>query len=375
MLCVLVAGCGFTPSHAQATADGPASDVPTTTPDRPSGPPDAPPICYGAGLETVCLDAAPVAPYPGGDLAILTDVEGPMCRTDVSQPSDGSLCVVAFTDVMLTGTISGHGARPLVVIAADMFDVTDTGAIDVASHASGTPQSLGAAANGPCNAALASAAHGGGAGGSFGGTGGVGGSPFGAAGRPGDPISVTSLRGGCVGFDGTGSIGNHGDGGGAVVLIASTLQIDGQVNASGDGARGGSGTGYGGGGGGGSGGLIAIVATMLSGSGQIYAAGGGGAEGGEADGGAVTGGPGGDPSTATIGGGAPGGGGKTANAGNGGGGSMSASTGGGNGQTGTGGSDMAGGGGGGGGAGYVLLHVGTNSFTGPGAYSPQPTGV
>jgi len=374
VLCVLVAGCGFTPSRARATVDGAAIDAPTPTSDVPRGAPDGPSICYGAGMETVCLDAAPTTAYPGGDLAVLTDVGGPLCRTDVTTPSDGSLCVVAFTDVMLTGTLSGSGARPLVVIAANTFTVTSTGVIDVASHASGTPQSLGAAANGPCSPATASAAHGGGAGGSFGGTGGVGGSLLGPAGTPGNPISPTALRGGCVGLDGTGTPGNHGDGGGAVALLAGTLQIDGQVNASGDGAHGGSGNGYGGGGGGGSGGLIAIVATMLSGSGQIYAAGGGGAEGGEDDGTATTGGPGGDPSKSTLGGGAAGGGGRTENAGNGGGGNTSSATVGGNGQTGTPG-DMVGGGGGGGAAGYILLHVGGNSFTGPGAYSPQPTNI
>lgn len=382
-LCALVAGCHFAPAEAQdapiVMIDAPVPiDTPDAPPDGPpDAPPDAPPSCYGFGVAVVCLDTAPIAPYPGGNLDILTDAGGPLCRTDVTTPADNSLCVVAFTDLTVTGMITAHGSRPLVLISSGAADITGT--IDVGSHSMGPMQVLGPGATMTgCNAATNGMDHSGGAGGSFIGLGGNGGRPDGMGTTRGAAITPTAMRGGCPGSDGltaTLATMNHGAGGGGLaLLVTATLTVDGSIDAGGAAARGGSGAGFQGGGGAGSGGMIVIVAGSLAGSGQIFAPGGGGGEGGEDDGlgggGQHTGGPGSDPATGNLATGAPGGNGQTAMAGAGGAGSSSTKALATDGSSGTSGVNDGGGGGGGGG-GLVALHAGASTFSG--TFSPPVT--
>lgn len=133
---------------------------------------------------------------------------------------------------------------------------------------------------------------GGGGGGGFGAGGGDGGDGdadggIGLGGEGGAPNSELVLRGGCAGADGGDGVeagGAGGIGGGAILLQAETVVINGAITANGRGGKGGIYTtgpgGDGGGGGGGSGGMIVLSATRLNLiNGQLFANGGGGGEG------------------------------------------------------------------------------------------------
>jgi hypothetical protein len=376
-LCLVIGGaCSFSPSPA-ATGGSDAGGIAmggdggsSTPQDAGSGgaSADAPPVCYGTGPAMTCLDNAPTAAYPGGPMTVDTDISSTQCRSDVTLPKGNTVCVIAYTSILLDDTISAHGSRPLVIVSADDFTIQGNGIVDAGSHGSGDPQAVGPAANGSCNGGL-DGVHGGGPGGSFAGLGGGGGTPNGLSGIAGfPPSSPSALRGGCPGNDGDSSPGSHGDGGGAVALVTNaTLEIDGYIDASGAFGSGGNGQNYGGGGGGGTGGMIEIAADTVTGAGQVFAAGGGGGEGGENNNGTATDGKAGnDPTTSSFGAGAAGGDGFTTDAGAGGNGNGTNDvfpTYGNGGQSGTG-SVHVGGGGGGGSSGYLFVHVTTNMFTG-----------
>jgi len=209
----------------------------------------------------------------------------------------GNYCVIAGTSITIASgmTLRAHGTKPLVLLATTMLDLE--GIIDVSSKHGDPKFGAGAKPQGSCLGTTAAMGHSGGYGGSFGGGGGMGGTPVStsgeAAGMPGPAIELpTALRGGCPGGDGAGNIGGNGaggSGGGAIAIIASTIRLNGQINASGAGGLGGTGNGAGGGGGGGgSGGMIVLDALLIdAGAGSnvwLYANGGGGGQGGTGSG-------------------------------------------------------------------------------------------
>ena len=359
VLVVATTGCRF--DLPEVTGDA--------APDR-DGSVDAPSkVCYGAsnGLVRPCFLSAPT-----GDLTLplaIDTTNSLLCSTDVMDVPAG-LCVIARANITVPGgTVAVTGDRPLVLVATDTISVT--GILDAASHRSTTDQDqngrTGPGADPPDNCAQGTlpGVSGGGSGGTFvalGGTGGLG-NGGGAGGTVGGPQPI-ALRGGCRGQNATGLAitAQGGRGGGAVYLIASAINIDGTINASGEGGHRGLTGGDSPGGGGGSGGLIGLDAPMIvNADGAIFANGGGGGEG---SGGGVSGVPGADPTSVAPAIGGTGGGGGNGGAGGAGG------TGGGtaigtNGQN----APNDGGGGGGGGAGVIKVYRGTLN----GQYSPMPT--
>jgi hypothetical protein len=318
---------------------------------------DAPPpgvVCYGAGFGKTCFDAANVPSTPATLTAQTIDTDTSALCSNVVQNNPG-WCVIAATDLTVTGAVTAIGAKPLVLVATGTLQVDGT--LDVASHRGGQTGAGAVAADATlCDPGTPPGNSGGGAGGSFGAIGGNGGNAGGIAGAI-KPTNV--LRGGCSGQDGkTGTNGTKGAGGGAVYLIAGTkIAVTGAINASGAAGTAGV-TGNAGAGGGGAGGLIGLDAPMVTNSGAIFANGGGGAEGS----GNNTAGNNGNESALGIAAAA------TASASNGGdGGAGGAAT-----AAGTGGNAATfGGGGGGGGAGAIKLFQAT-SIAG-GVVSPPPS--
>jgi hypothetical protein len=317
---------------------------------------DSPPeaqACFGTGLLHICLEAAPTAPLTIAALAVLNTDNSTMCAP---VRSGGNYCVLAGTTITVDAKLRATGSRPLVLIASD--SIMTGAAIDVGSHR-GPPEETGAGAD-PAACApgkaptTANNTSGGGAGGSFTGLGGNGGdgggAGGGAAGTPGAVAgTISELRGGCAGQDGQGTAnGGKGHGGGAVFLIAGNkIDVQGGINAAGEGGAPGV-TGSAGGGGGGAGGMIGFDAPMITVSGLLLANGGGGGEG---SGTATLGAPGADPTGTAA---AIGGKDNTTNGGDGGNGSAGAAAGSGApGSNGANGTNPGGGGGGGGGAGLV----------------------
>lgn len=236
--------------------------------------------CYGTGLVTLCLVETPAGNFdvPNGGAFLLDTDSATICKEYTGEPG---YCVLAAQTMTINSTLRGRGKKPLVLVASDSITIAATGAIDVSSD------SVGGAGSEPvtCPGGLGGAMpNGGGAGGSFGGIGGRGGAGGlgGAGGTPAQPQTITTFRGGCHGGNGA-NIGASGLGGGAVYVIAgSTIVIDGAIDASGNGGRGGAGsmTLPGGGGGGGSGGMIGLDAPSIVVAGSVFANGGAGGEGG-----------------------------------------------------------------------------------------------
>ncbi|HEY0255730.1 MAG TPA: hypothetical protein VGC41_29575, partial [Kofleriaceae bacterium] len=227
--------------------------------------------CFGTGIGKTCFMNTDVPTQPVS-ITTAIDTDGAMCSTVVKD--DPPWCVIAGTDVLLTGTINVTGSKPLVLVATT-GTLSINNALDLASHRGG--QTGAAAASGAaCDAGTPPNNNGGGAGGSYGAKGGTGGNN---GGTPGNTKTV-DLRGGCAGQDGkSGTFGKGGAGGGAVYLIATTkIVVGGSINASG--ASGSAGvTGNAGGGAGGSGGFIGLDSPIVMNGGAIFANGGGGAEG------------------------------------------------------------------------------------------------
>jgi hypothetical protein len=354
----LLSACGFSapaPSGDGGGPDGPGGgDGPDGSDGSDDGsvPPDAQ-QCFGPFLN-VCLSALPTMPIVvsavDSDLDINTDTGAVASQCD---PGISTSCVVAATAITVAATkkIRARGARPLVLVALANLELF--GEIDVSSSTDGTVRGAGASmvvcanANPPVPATGAS----GGFGGSFGGRGGDGEAVSGNRGEAAPAVAFPSnLQGGCPG--GAGASGSAGGlGGGAVGIYAATITLDGRINASGAGGRGGPQL-RGGGGGGGSGGMIVLdvpqSAITLGSNGRLFANGGGGAEGGTGTGTGV-----GDDGNASTGPNVPGtgGGDLSTPGGDGGPGSSGAARAGGNavGQS----QDNGGGGAGGGGAGFI----------------------
>ncbi len=322
------------------TGDGPITGDARMIDARPA---DAPPGCDGAGAYTVCLTSQPTQPLTIVDMLINTDdcIDGQKVSPGNGAPM---LCVLAGTNVMLGGLVRGEGSLPLALLATGNLSLPSGATLDVSSSIFNGP---GAAANGPgCvrkNGTNNMMGGSGGAGGSFGTQGGNGGNGASSGGVAAGVIAPAFLRGGCPGGNGGGGMGmggGGGDGGGAVYVLArGSLDIAGNINASG-GAGHAPGTNKNGGGAGGSGGMIALWAGTLNVTGELYANGGGGAGGSEQQVG-QNGGESGGPTSVAQGGGGGG------NTGDGGDGAISTQPG----ANGTNGSK--GGGGGGGGVGVI----------------------
>ncbi len=274
--------------------------------------------CFGSQLVRVCVASPPTQPLT---ITTPTTIDTGQALACATVTSDG-YCVIAATEVMINSTLRATGPKPLVLVASGSITVTTTGIIDVGSHRNATPE-LGAGADvSGCDVGVlpvTANTAGAGAGGSFVGVGGNGGTGWNVAGMGGIAglavPTVDRLRGGCPGQKGavstdsrqpTPDAGAGGHGGGAVYLIAGLMiDVQGTINAAGEG--GGAtppGNGPGGGGGAGSGGMIGFDAPTIRNTGLILASGGGGGGGGSDLGGGGM--PGADPSTTAAATGGPG---------------------------------------------------------------------
>ena len=357
--CVVAAldtGCAFHSGRTGTTDATTEFDAPLDAPL--DAPPDAttPTVnCFGtSALALVCLESLPTDPLTLGTASSLDTATSPLCAA--LRVGSSNVCVIAAQTLTISAALTVTGTRPLVLLSLTAITVSAT--LDIASHR-GSPTGAGGDAS-SCNTGVDPTDRGGGQAGSFGSKGGDGGDSDGALdrGTSGAATMPTTLRGGCMGADGAGSLTSHGNGGGAVLLIAETITISGSINASGspgDGAP----AGRYGGGGAGAGGMIAFDAPTITVSGPVHANGGGGGGGSSVS---SAGSPGSEPPVA---GGATGGG-HGGNGGDGGLGSFGAGAGG-SGVSGTTSSD--GGGGGGGGAGVIL------KFRHAGALATSPPAI
>jgi hypothetical protein len=258
----MVPACGF---QSASNTDG-GTKPPMDAKDDAT--PDAPGPEYGTFIKIGFPSASvvPMTTLMWNNMTI--DTDGPMCDTRNNQAS--RYCVIAGSSITLASgkTLIAHGSKPLVLLATSMFDLAGT--IDVSSKRGGTP---GAGALASCPNTTAAAGNSGGFGGSFGGKGGDGGTiagtPDGTNGiaAPALPTLPTDLRGGCPGGNGSSTTAGiapaGGSGGGAVLIIAvDKIQMNGTINASGSGGKGGPNM-KSGGGGGGSGGMIVLDSPMI----------------------------------------------------------------------------------------------------------------
>jgi len=293
-LLVLTAGCSFS-AHGSSNPGG--DDTPGIDAALPADASvDGAPACVSGFLD-LCKQAAPSEALDITDAqSINTDMDL-RCRT-LTQPGNLDVCLLYMTGVHIagTGSLTASGKRPLAI--ASSSTMTIDGTIDVGSHGGQRGPAADAAG---CNFARSPdrdiGGGGGGAGGSFtlpGGDGGTGDQNNNAgqdgtalSGLHGTTTTVSVLRGGCIGQNGgdesgSGGSGNGGAGGhsgGALYLFAhQSLQIAGDIRATG--AGGGGGQVQSGGGGGGTGGLVVIESPSLTISGRISANGGGGGQGG-----------------------------------------------------------------------------------------------
>jgi len=246
-----------------------------------AAPPDAQ-QCFGSFVR-ICLSALPTAPVTLAASDVDLDIDtgtSPLCD---SRTTD--YCVVAGTSFSIAAgrILHGHGSRPLILVSTTTTAFQLIGDINVSSSHDGSA-GAGAAPGSICLAAASpptpATINSGGFGGSFGGKGGNGEQTDGVAGIAGAAATSfpAALRGGCPGGTG-GTGGAGGNGGGAVAIIAASVQVDGNINASGAGGHAG-GIVKSGGGGGGSGGMIVLDAATITGAGSLFANGGGGGGGG-----------------------------------------------------------------------------------------------
>lgn len=299
-----LAACKFDPPDNGPIDGTPGGGSDAPNPDAPA-PPDAfvPPdarVCFGAGLDDVCLPSPPSAP-----LTLLSGtIDTTTCNNGVRAMFTGvEACVLSGTTVTVPGgsAVQGRGSRPLVIVALDRLTIEGT--LSVSSLRSASASGAGAS-SAQASAQLCSptppqdlpendsGGGGGGAGGSLfgrGGNGGTGDTNGGQGGQGGGgdarPAFVpATLRAGCGGTSGgiaaTGAeLGEGGPGGGALYLISEVeIVLSGEVSAGG--AGGGGADNRGAGGGGGSGGMIGLDAPVVNVSGRLTANGGGGGEGG-----------------------------------------------------------------------------------------------
>lgn len=358
---MVLAGCSYNPKNPpNGNSDAPPGDDAIVDRDANSdidafvqndGPMAA--DCYGQ-FATICLPVIPNTQIQvNGGVTRTVDTDSAVDCLETAIGTTVIACVIAGTTVTIDGFLIAHGSRPLVVIALGNLTINGGPArLDVASR-KGRP--IGAGARTTCAGTTAAQMSGGGFGGTYqqpGGNGGTG--DAGSGGIAAGARLLETLEGGCPGGDGLASAASAGPGGGAVLMIASLVTVNGTVNASGQGGDGGA-PGVNGGGGGGSGGLIVADAPSftINGSGRLMAQGGGGGEGGQVG---VGGADGDDPSVGTA---AVGGQGLSMLGGDGGDGGVLAA-----GSPGLNGAAVGGGGGGGGGVGFIVHRAATPTTNG-----------
>ena len=271
-----LAGCRFAPDAAQrdAAVRDDARDAIDAAVDAAI---DAPigQLCFGtasASLFTQCFASDQV---PMNTVTLTTRVFDTVtdCTGVASVQTSHAIqaCVIAAKTITISGVVTVHGARPLVLLATGTLTVAAGGTLDASSNHAGDGPNAGATACNPGGpGGNFAGGGGGGAGGSFGTQGGDGGSS-GLADNGGTAVvltAATTLRGGCSGAKGgDGNANNHGGAGGhaggAVYLIGGVaIHIAGKVYASGAGGVGGDATA--GGGGAGTGGLIGFDAPSVA---------------------------------------------------------------------------------------------------------------
>jgi hypothetical protein len=192
------------------------------------------PPCYGNSWWRVCLASTPTN-LVAGTLSGIIDTGTAACVASTGANSDA--CVLVYTSISASGTVTVSGTRPLVLVATS-GDIEISGELDAGSHSDAAACAAQLPAPTP-----ATGNGGGGYGGSFVGHGGDGASRDGvSAGNAGAAIATTigALRGGCPGGSGAGSAPNGGHGGGAIVMIANgTITVQGSLRAVGGGGGGG----------------------------------------------------------------------------------------------------------------------------------------
>ena len=213
------------------------------------------------------------------------------------------LCVIVTNDTMVNSVIRFAGPRPIVVVVRGELVIAQLGTLDVAGRRDDLVTTAVAAGS---NVIACQGVAGPGSGGTDSGGGGPGGS-FGARGGDGggrnsdnmlaiakQAIPNPTFRGGCAGgLGGDNRFGSggtlNGNSGGAIYILASSLRVDGTINANGGGGRASVPLAVGtGGSGGGSGGMILLwspTTMQLGANARIMALGGGGANGGDGGGG------------------------------------------------------------------------------------------
>lgn len=377
-LCVvLLAGCGFSPGvpTGETPSDGGSTDSKVLEDGGMVVPPPDARQCWSVPeIELdICLLAPPsgTVTVPTGDAVVVdTDQKGvdPL-QCKALAPGSSDVCVIAGESIVIPAgaLLAATGDRPLVLLGATSIAIA--GVLDVASHRGGL---RGPASGQPgCDNGQNPTAAGGGQGGSFGGKGGNGGAhdeDEQTGGRAGEPLTVSTLRGGCPGAAGSsntaaGNPGGHG--GGAVALITNSLDLaaTSRINASGAGGPGGR-PGRMGGSGGGSGGMIVLAAGTITGTAgaQVFANGGRGGGGSSPS---TAGSDGNDPQSASSSGT---GGDGAGDGGDGGRGFPSSQR---NGETAD--DEEGGGGGGGGGGGAGIIKVFSTSSEPEVTFSPLPS--
>jgi hypothetical protein len=283
----VLGGCGFTAATgsqgpADARIDAPPGALADAAIDAEIDAAFDAPLamsCHGT-FETVCI-AQPIGANldVNSPLAIDTDTS-PLCQPPAAGSTITSACILARASFGLNNTLRATGSRPLILIATGAFTINGSGTLDVGSR--GLMRGAGGRA---CAGFATPGSHAGGAGASFGTLGGLGGT--GGASTSGSVPQTTALVdlvGGCSGIPGGSTAviesGPGGLGGGAVLVIASSITVNGNINASGGGGGGGI-TANAGGGGGGAGGAVVLDTQNLTinGGGRVFAQGGGGGEG------------------------------------------------------------------------------------------------
>jgi hypothetical protein len=363
--CILAiaAGCSF--RHGVVLGDGAvAPDVS----DAPIPRPDGQGACawsYAPSNFDPCSlpPGVPLTVANGNTYTIDTGGTSLPHTPSTMQSNNVPIIVVHLTSLDVQGTLATSGDAALVIAVDGMVQV-EANAIVTAGTSVNNPFACATAAGStghPGGAGVGGGGGGGGAGASDGGDGGDGDGTGGGAHGPHGTHATSNLvplRGGCIGgsggtSNGNGTPGGSGAGGGVLQISSNTsVEIAGEIDASGGGGAGNASAQTGGGGGGGGGAIFLEGPTIqLDLNSVLCADGGSGSQGG---GQSASNGPGSrSPCNGTAGAVASNSGNNGGRGGNGG---FRVTPTGGTGSKGNGGSN-AGGGGGGGGVGWIRLRA------------------